>query len=135
MPEVRIECSKRIEEAILDKIKSEPMTVVVICGEQENENDKNNDSPPSYEDLKDKKFLSLAERKYLIGKRYLEEKQEQGGNRKAENYEIKGRTASKIADESQVSESFVKRAAVFAKAVDEATDEDRRDILLGRKTL
>ena len=87
--------------------------------------------------------LTLAQRKYLIGKQYESEKASHGGDRKSE--EVKSRsqlgnlisqmkTSERIAKENGISKNSVLRAEAFSKAVDIADEIEpgiRSDILSG----
>ena len=83
--------------------------------------------------------LNAEERRYLIGKKYLEEKKEHGGDRKSsgQNDPVKEteRTSEKIAKEHNISEKTVRRAADFAEEVDKLELEERRQVLSGEKKI
>ena len=73
--------------------------------------------------------LTPEQRKYLIGKQYVAEKQSNGGDRKSSMKKSVGQndqlierrhTRRRIADENNVNESFVRRAESFANGVDAA---------------
>lgn len=71
---------------------------------------------------------------YLRGRRYLVEKQDHGGERKAsgQNVHLKEKTAEVIASHFGVDEKTIRRDAEFAKAVDKAPEEARAAILSGK---
>ena len=67
-------------------------------------------------------------RRYLIGKKYLEEKKEHGGDRKSSGHfdhlKEPEKTAEKIGKEHNISEKTVRRAAKFAEEVDKFEPEE-----------
>ena len=75
----------------------------------------------------------------LIGKKYLEEKKEHGGDRKSsahfEHLKEPEKTAEKIGKEHGVSQATVRRAADFAEEVDKLELEERRQVLSGEKKI
>ena len=87
--------------------------------------------------------LTLAQRKYLIGKQYESEKASHGGDRKSEEVKSSSqlgnlisqmKTSERIAKENGISKNSVLRAEAFSKAVDIADDIEpgiRSDILSG----
>ena len=83
--------------------------------------------------------LNAEERRYLIGKKYLEEKKEHGGDRKSSGHfdhlKEPEKTAEKIGKEHNISEKTVRRAADFAEEVDKLELEERRQVLSGEKKI
>ena len=87
--------------------------------------------------------LTLAQRKYLIGKQYESEKASHGGDRKSEEVKSSSqlgnlisqmKTSERIAKENGISKNSVLRAEAFSKAVDIADEIEpgiRSDILSG----
>ena len=88
--------------------------------------------------------LTLAQKKYLIGKQYEAEKATHGANHFQGNQHSKGvsgqnvhspqKTSERIARENGVNEKYVRRAEHYAKAVDIAEEVEpgiRSDILSG----
>lgn len=68
--------------------------------------------------------ITDGQRTYLLGKRYKEEKKENGGDRKSvpQREEVKP-TAQKIAEQNKVSHATVERAEKFADVVDIIPDK------------
>jgi len=82
--------------------------------------------------------LNAEERRYLIGKKYLEEKKEAHRPKEVgQNDPVKEteRTSEKIAKEHNISEKTVRRAADFAEEVDKLELEERRQVLSGEKKI
>jgi hypothetical protein len=67
--------------------------------------------------------INEDQKAYLIGKRYQEEKKDNGGDRKSvpHNEEVKP-TAQRIAEQHKVSHATVERAEKFANAVDKVAE-------------
>lgn len=84
-----------------------------------------------------KRNLDPAEKRYLIGKKYNEEKMERGGDRKSNRQSdgMKGETAERIAKEQNVSPRTVERAGDFAKKVDQLPPKEKEQVLSGKKKL
>lgn len=83
--------------------------------------------------------LTPEQMSYLRGKRYNQEKKEQGGDRKScdQNDHMNERTADRLADRFKVSAPTIRRDAVFAQAVDtiaENTEPDTRKLILSGET-
>ena len=88
--------------------------------------------------------LTPQQKKYLIGQRYDAEKNANGGDRKSENVKSVGQndplisphvTRARIAEETNTSESYVKRADQYAKGIDAAEEVlpgIKNDLLLGK---
>ena len=88
--------------------------------------------------------LTPQQKKYLIGQRYEAEKNANGGDRKSENVKSVGKndplisphvTRARIAEETNTSESYVKRADQYAKGIDAAEEVlpgIKNDLLLGK---
>lgn len=88
--------------------------------------------------------LTPQQKKYLIGQRYEAEKNANGGDRKSENVKSVGQndplisphvTRARIAEETNTSESYVKRADQYAKGIDAAEEVlpgIKADLLLGK---
>ena len=69
--------------------------------------------------------LTPEKRKYLIGKRYENEKRSHGGDRRSDSFSSSGQndhlimtTRARIAQENNVSESYVKRAKEYARGLE-----------------
>lgn len=88
--------------------------------------------------------LTPQQKKYLIGQRYDAEKNANGGDRKSKNVKSVGQndplisphvTRARIAEETNTSESYVKRADQYAKGIDAAEEVlpgIKNDLLLGK---
>ena len=88
--------------------------------------------------------LTPQQKKYLIGQRYEAEKNANGGDRKSDNVKSVGQndplisphvTRARIAEETNTSESYVKRADQYAKGIDAAEEVlpgIKNDLLLGK---
>lgn len=88
--------------------------------------------------------LTPQQKKYLIGQRYDAEKKANGGDRKSENVKSVGQndplisphvTRARIAEETNTSESYVKRADQYAKGIDAAEEVlpgIKNDLLSGK---
>ena len=69
--------------------------------------------------------LTPEQRKYLIGKRYENEKRSHGGDRRSDSFKSSGQndhlgmtTRARIAQDNNVSESYVKRAKEYARGLE-----------------
>lgn len=77
-----------------------------------------------------KRNLTDERRSYYIGKQYLNEKKSRGGRHQDEADEKT--TAARIGEAHGVSEKTVRRAALFAKSVDELPAETQKAVLAGK---
>ena len=77
--------------------------------------------------------LTELQKTNLIGQRYNNQKQQQGGDRKSKGQNVLLiNTAETIADEYNIHEKAVKRAADFATGLEHTTPELQQDILQGK---
>lgn len=85
--------------------------------------------------------VSEEQRRYLIGRKYQEEKKAVGAPTKELDHcdPIKGTTAERVAKELGVGSATVKRADIYATAIDTIAanvgEETKMDILSGKTTL
>ena len=78
-----------------------------------------------------KRNITNEQRKYLIGKRYENEKKKLGRPENKENKLFPLRTAEKIAQEVGVSHMQVKRDEQYAQGIDKMSEEQKQRVLQG----
>lgn len=78
-----------------------------------------------------KRNITNEQRKYLIGKRYENEKKKLGRPENKENKKFPLRTAEKIAQEVGVSHMQVKRDEQYAQGIDKMSEEQKQRVLQG----
>jgi hypothetical protein len=83
-----------------------------------------------------KRNLSETKKRYHIGKLYELSKQTVGGQQEGVYHDDRpGTTASKVAEQVGASEATVNRAAEFARNVDALPEEQKAEVLSGKKKL